>query len=262
MTELYGRSDYHASWLAGGDRTAEGGELAYFASLRQRWAQRLRELAGSGARTLEIACGTGRFLLHCRERGLRPLGVELSLYAAVECRRLDVEVAVADFSSGAVRSGGFDAVVMHQFLEHVTQPVEVLRQAYALLRPGGVLLATTPNLGGISTRLVGARNYALDPATGHCTIFTRGSFAAAVGAAGFEVVDAWSDQVFFGNLFDLLPRRLRGRRRFPAAPGFQSVRQLVQGRRWALPLLRLSDAILRFLRLGDQLTIYAVKPLR
>ena len=46
---------------------------------------------------------------------------------------------------------------MSDLLEHVTSPVEILRLASALLRPGGCILITTPNTHSLSHRLMGNR---------------------------------------------------------------------------------------------------------
>ena len=39
----------------------------------------------------------------------------------------------------------FDAVLMGEFLEHVERPVDLLREAHTVLRPGGRLVLSTPN---------------------------------------------------------------------------------------------------------------------
>ena len=50
--------------------------------------------------------------------------------------------------------GSFDAVVMGELLEHVENPVDLLRQCHPVLRPGGTLVLSTPNPNSLIERLL------------------------------------------------------------------------------------------------------------
>ncbi len=82
--------------------------------------------------------------------------------------------------------GPFDAVVSWDVLEHVEDPVAALRRAYELLRPGGLFVFTTINLGGLGRKLFRGRWPWFMRM--HLHYFTPGSLIRMLRASGFEVL--------------------------------------------------------------------------
>jgi SAM-dependent methyltransferase len=52
-----------------------------------------------------------------------------------------------------VKPGSFDGVCAVEMLEHVENPRQALRNFFALLRPGGILIVSTPNVSHPRSRL-------------------------------------------------------------------------------------------------------------
>ncbi|HVE66518.1 MAG TPA: class I SAM-dependent methyltransferase [Thermoanaerobaculia bacterium] len=89
----------------------------------------------------------------------------------------------------------FDVVVCADVLEHVSNPVVMLARIRHWLRPGGVLLASLPNVANVSVRaalLFGRFEYTergiLDGT--HVSFYTRSSARRLLERNGFEVVSA------------------------------------------------------------------------
>ena len=89
----------------------------------------------------------------------------------------------------------FDVVVCADVLEHVSNPVVMLARIRQWLRPGGVLLASLPNVANVSVRtalLFGRFEYTergiLDGT--HVSFYTRSSARRLLERNGFEVVSA------------------------------------------------------------------------
>jgi 2-polyprenyl-3-methyl-5-hydroxy-6-metoxy-1,4-benzoquinol methylase len=74
--------------------------------------------------------------------------------------------------SAAFTGRRFDAVSLIEAIEHLENPRQVIRQAAALLKPGGILLLTTPNAAGLYSRI----RFFL---TGKMAMFTDGSYEHA-----------------------------------------------------------------------------------
>jgi 2-polyprenyl-3-methyl-5-hydroxy-6-metoxy-1,4-benzoquinol methylase len=102
-----------------------------------------------GAGVLDMACGEG-YGSAVLARGARSvLGVDANP-EAFEHARLRYSSDNLRFERGLVEThgeaGAFDAVVFLQTIEHVHDPVAVLRHFRGLLAPGGVVYVSTPNL--------------------------------------------------------------------------------------------------------------------
>jgi SAM-dependent methyltransferase len=99
-------------------------------------------------RVLEVGCGRGGLGALLKERGHHVSAIELVGEAAAAARRrldcvvqADVEVDGFPFPADS-----FDAILFADVLEHLVDPWRVLREAAGVLAPGGVVVASIPNL--------------------------------------------------------------------------------------------------------------------
>jgi SAM-dependent methyltransferase len=145
-------------------------------------------------RLLEIGCGSGQLGRLLKSRGHLVTGIELVADAADEARLWLDEVITADAETGLpFAPGSFDGVVCADVLEHLVDPWRVLREAAELLRPGGCVVASVPNVQNLDVlwRLARGRwDYRergiLD--RGHLRFFTLASLRNLFHQAGLEVV--------------------------------------------------------------------------
>ncbi|MBM4131264.1 class I SAM-dependent methyltransferase [bacterium] len=104
------------------------------------------------AAVLDVGCGAGAFAATLRGaragRALEIWGVELLPEAAALARRTLDEVLVGDAVARTTElpDARFDCVVLNDVLEHLAEPAPLLRQARRILRPGGALVASLPNV--------------------------------------------------------------------------------------------------------------------
>lgn len=103
-----------------------------------------------GMRILDLGCGGGQNGDLLKRAGARWVGgVERDAGACAEARlRLDcvVEADLTNFDPASFGPEPFDAILASDVLEHVLCPEEVLRHAVAHLRPGGLVVASIPNV--------------------------------------------------------------------------------------------------------------------
>lgn len=107
---------------------------------------------GETIRLLDVASGTGHYLKAARESGAFSCGVDLSLYACRMARERDLSVFQADAECLPFKNDAFDVVVCLQLLEHTIYPEKVIAEISRVLRPGGSLFLSAPNMLG-SNRL-------------------------------------------------------------------------------------------------------------
>jgi SAM-dependent methyltransferase len=102
-----------------------------------------------GARVIDMACGEGYGSAVLARGAAAVVGVDANPEAH-DHARLRYRQDNLRFERGLVEThgeaGAFDAVVFLQTIEHVQDPVAVLRHLRGLLAPGGVAYVSTPNL--------------------------------------------------------------------------------------------------------------------
>jgi SAM-dependent methyltransferase len=100
---------------------------------------------------LEIGCGRGATGRHLQQRlGCRVTGVELNPQVARAAAGVLHRVVAGDVEDPAVLAGldgGYDAVVALELFEHLVEPEAFLERALELVRPGGRIVLSVPNVG-------------------------------------------------------------------------------------------------------------------
>jgi SAM-dependent methyltransferase len=116
--------------------------------------RRVSPSAGACPQVLDIGCGAGQLLQEAQRRGWEVRGTELSQVAAQHASQvLGVPIHCGDFRELGLPAGSLDLVVMQAVVEHLRAPIDFLRDSAALLRPGGVLFFSVPNVVSAEHRL-------------------------------------------------------------------------------------------------------------
>lgn len=79
-----------------------------------------------------------------KKRGLFDVGKFNTDVTYVNIEKKDEPDILADAENIPVNDNSYDVAIMGELLEHVPDPIAVLREAYRILKRGGVILATTP----------------------------------------------------------------------------------------------------------------------
>jgi 2-polyprenyl-3-methyl-5-hydroxy-6-metoxy-1,4-benzoquinol methylase len=110
-----------------------------------------------GMRVLDYGCGECASLLEIKALGAEPYGLEVDPTVRELADALGVRVHVGTLATLPEPEGSFDAVTLSQVIEHVTDPEDLLRGLHAKLKPGGMLVLTTPNSRSLTRALLGKR---------------------------------------------------------------------------------------------------------
>jgi len=133
-----------------------------------------------GMRLLEVGCGRGEHLLNFKSLGLDVYGVDIS----PESVRLqtDISVRISDIENHGIPYDDnlFDIVYSKSFIEHLYYPDRYMKEAYRVLKEGGLFLTLVPDW---------EANYKIyfDDYT-HRTPFTKTSLEDIYSIFGFEKV--------------------------------------------------------------------------
>ncbi len=160
----------------------------------------LVRLVGPDKHVLDVGCATGYLGAALKRRGCTVVGVEFDADAAAQAADVLDDVLVADLEhidlSAAYGAATFDVVVLGDVLEHLRDPLRLLRACVGLLRPGGSVVISVPNVTHGSVRLALLqgrwvyRDLGLLDRT-HVTFFTRSSLMRLLEDAGLAVVALW-----------------------------------------------------------------------
>lgn len=170
------------------------------ASVSKRRLATLLALLGpreSPARLLDVGCSSGALLLVARDMGFDPEGVEISPEASDAARRAGFRVHTGLLEEAGYADATFDAITLVELLEHLREPRALLAECRRILRPGGVVMATTPNGASWTAAVMGARwdVFSLQGMGGHVSFFNPGSLRLLADRAGFEVSRVETRQV-------------------------------------------------------------------
>ncbi|NUR45038.1 MAG: class I SAM-dependent methyltransferase [Sphingomonas sp.] len=131
-------------------------------------------------RVLDFGCGFGRFLEMCCLFGLEAHGVDRS-----NARRSGANVQIhAELDEAP---GTYDAITMFEVLEHLDDPLAMLKTLRGRLNPGGVMVVEVPDTSDVDG-IVDRRSYHKIHPLDHINAFTPESLVAIMGRAGFEPI--------------------------------------------------------------------------
>ena len=222
-------------------------------------------------RLLDVGFGEGGFLRVARTRAWETHGVEMSAPAVKLAEEQGLgTLHHGDFLTLPLPEGGFDVVIMSELIEHLPEPIEFLRRAAAVLRPGGVLYMTTPHGRGLSARFLKASWSLLCPPD-HLQLFSIDSMHRLLANAGFQAPRVYTQGVLPHEIVRMLRARIRPGHP-PVTPGdapiidhnerlsggYRLNERLTRGTAGQL-VKRAANGVLRTATLGDSLRVRAVR---
>jgi SAM-dependent methyltransferase len=187
---------------------------AGWGSLDQPRTELALELVRSvqSTRILDIGCGDGAVSLElARITGATVIGIEISDGAVAVCRQRGVEAHQLTLGIEPLpfEDESVDLVYMAEVLEHLPRPDRGVEEIHRVLRPGGHLVLTTPNLACLPNRLLmlvglqplyaevsedrvlgrglGAFGQGGQP-VGHLRLYTRRALCEFIDLHGFRIV--------------------------------------------------------------------------
>ena len=172
----------------------EAKRFGYYEGARGDFVDRLPD--NPAARVLEVGCGAGRTGEMALARGKCGTfcGVELFEDAAAEARRRLSEVVVGDVESMELpwKPESFDALILSEICEHLQEPWQTVSRLAQLVRPGGVVMASSPNAAhhSVIRMLIRGRWDLADAGImdrTHLRWFTPHSYAELFRQAGFTI---------------------------------------------------------------------------
>lgn len=149
----------------------------------------------AGSRILDVGCGSGEFLSALGHAGFDVLGVEPDpVFASFAAGQTGTRVIAAPYSEEQIAVETLDALTLIQVLEHLEDPLAILRTAHGHLKVGGLLVIDVPSFNNpriLAYRATGIKRLVRrDFIPAHCYYYTRTTLCRLVEKAGFHVDQA------------------------------------------------------------------------
>lgn len=151
---------------------------------------------GRALRVLEVGCASGYWGALLKTAGHKVVGVEPDVQAATAAQRVldQVFAGIVDDYFLQHPDERFDVISFVDVLEHTMDPAGILIECRARLNPGGVIVASIPNVAHLAVRsmlLAGRWDYAktgiMD--SSHIRFFTRDTIIELFTSTAFRILD-------------------------------------------------------------------------
>ena len=168
--------------------------------------RRLRKISGllgkaapAAIRLVDVGCSRGQFVAAAAQLGFDAEGVEPAPKSAAAARAAGLRVHQGLLEDLRFPAAAFDALTLFEVVEHLRQPLELLRECRRILKPGGVLVISTGNTASWTVATMRARWDYFDIARdgGHISFFNPSSVRQLAANSGFTVARIETARVKF-----------------------------------------------------------------
>lgn len=140
-------------------------------------------------RVLDVGCSRGSFLAAGARLGFRMEGVEPAAGIAAAARAQGLNVHTGLLEDIGLAAASFDTVTLFEVIEHLKEPLALLRECRRVLKPGGLLVLSTGNTASWTVAAMRERWDYLHIAKdgGHISFYNPRSVALLASRSGFAV---------------------------------------------------------------------------
>jgi SAM-dependent methyltransferase len=208
LQELYG-DDYFEAYSGGGDYAEAEEQRRTEARKRIEW---LKQYKQSGS-VFEVGAASGFFLDEARKAGYEVAGVEPAPGVAEYAReRFSLDVKTGFLEDADLPAAGYDAICAFHVLEHIHDPLEVLKDIRRSIKDDGVLLLEIPNIESVMAKKRGADWMHLR-LPHHVGFYSPEQLGGLLKDAGFDLLetDSVSEYFYYRELYKFRPQTIAAR---------------------------------------------------
>ncbi len=210
--------------------------------------------SSNGVRLLDAGCGNGEFLERATQLGFASVGLDPDPKAVEAGRRAGLDIRSGTLPGSGLEPGSFDHVTLKDVLEHLHQPVQALMEVRLLLKPGGRIWISQPNLGAIGLAEFGPYWRGLEPPR-HLVLTDIDGMRSLLQRSGFVNVNVLAPQPSAVFYFKQSLYQRNGLDPYGGEPLHD------WNRAWERRSRKADAAAARNYRVGESLTVVAYKPI-
>lgn len=202
-----------------GDTNAQGYQnyLKDEQFLRLNFRRRLRRISwycSHSGHLLDVGSASGFFMDEARQLGWTVKGVEYSAtMSRLAKEKLGLDVWTGKFQDFHDNPASCDVITMWDYIEHSVDPAKDIQAVRRMLKPGGLMVASTGDISSMMSKLSG-QNWHLMTPRHHIFYFSPKVIRAYLEKEGFEVLkiahhsEMYSFSYVSYKLFTIFPWRM------------------------------------------------------
>lgn len=150
---------------------------------------RVSKYLKNGDKILDIGCGNGRFLKYLLNYGKYELyGTEMEGNSANRTSKIpEIKLKIGSLNQNDFLDNYFDAISLFHVFEHLTEPLQTIEIIKKILKPGGIVVFSFPNISSLQSKIFKGKWLHLDPPR-HLFFFSPNDFINIMQTNGFDVV--------------------------------------------------------------------------
>ena len=191
-----------AAFDSPGFNRPSGSESARRVALARRRLARAGRLLGKSPgeiSLIDVGCSRGDFVAAAAQLGFHAEGVEPAPQIAAAARGRGLTVHQGLLEDQRFPAASFDVATLFEVIEHLPAPMALLQECHRILKPGGILIASTGNTASWTVAAMRARwdYFHVAQDAGHVSFFNPRSIALIAARTGFGVAHIGTTRVRF-----------------------------------------------------------------
>jgi len=191
LNDYYNTSTYYKFWA---EKIFPASEKARREKIFAPRVDRIIELCGLNNIAMncliEVGAGFGTFCQELKSRNLfkRIIAIESVPDLADKCKEHGLEEVIeSGIENISLEEESADVIVSFEVIEHLFSPYDFLIKCQKLLKPGGLLVLTCPNVSGFDLTILREKTHTFDGE--HINYFNPYSLGLLLKRCGFDVIE-------------------------------------------------------------------------
>lgn len=230
----------------------------YSTKQKRRFLNDTKDLKIKRGRLLDVGCGGGFFLKSMEDTYSEVIGVEISTsHAEFAQKTMMLDVLNGTIQTVKFPEDYFDTITLWDVIEHVVDPHATLNEARRILKKGGLIAVSTPNVNGITASLIKETWLYYTPPQ-HLYFFNPKALSTLFKESGFIIKRIRTRNIYFNNIIQSFKYRRR------LTPGAQrtsiaNVSSKIERNKMLTLIARLVNLLVYQSGWGDILLAYGLK---
>ena len=149
---------------------------------------------------LELGAGSGEMLNQFKNLGFDVEGLDLDPKAVKNAKQKDLKIYHGDIFSKKFKENTYDVIFSSHFIEHVPDPIKVIKESLRVLKKDGKFIAITPNTSSFLHRCLKSKWLNLDPPR-HLHMFNADQLIKLMHQAGYKTIEVKSGNYSAATVF-------------------------------------------------------------